>query len=63
MRFPQQGKGYEEILVETGFEILQVEQTGKTLLRPHESTLAEMATKNGIPMYLRGYRIEARKPL
>ena len=61
-RFPQQGKGYEEIMLETGFEILQLEQTGKALLRPRESVLAEMATKYGIPMYLRGYRIEARKP-
>jgi ubiquinone/menaquinone biosynthesis C-methylase UbiE len=61
-RFPQQGKGDEEIMLETGFEILQLEQTGKTLLRPRESVLAEMATKYGIPMYLRGYRIEARKP-
>ena len=61
-RFPQQGKGYEEIMLETGFEILQLEQTGRTLLRPRESVLAEMGTKYGIPMYLRGYRIEARRP-
>jgi ubiquinone/menaquinone biosynthesis C-methylase UbiE len=61
-RFPQQGKGYEETVLETGFEILQMEQTGKTPLQPHESVLAEMTTKYGITMYLRGYHIEARKP-
>ncbi len=63
IRFPQQGKGYEQILIKTGFEILQLEETAKTLLRPQESALAEMGTKYGTPIYLRQYRIEARKPL
>lgn len=61
-RFPQQSRGYEEILFDTGFEILQIEQVGKILLQPRESVLAEMATKYDIQMYLRKYRIEARKP-
>ena len=61
-RFPQHGKGYEEELLKTGFEILEMKQTGKKPLKPHESILAEIATKHGITMYLREYRIEARKP-
>lgn len=61
MRFPDTNLGYETMLKLTGFKILELVETGKQVLDPKESTLAEIGAKYGITIDLIGYRIIATK--
>ena len=58
---PDLGKGYEERLIDTGFEIVSISKSVYTL-EPDESILAKVARKHGFDMKVIGYRIEAVKP-
>ncbi len=60
---PDTGKGYEKRLINVGFEIVYFAETGGHALEPGESGLPDIAIKYGITMHLRGFKIEARKPV
>jgi ubiquinone/menaquinone biosynthesis C-methylase UbiE/uncharacterized protein YbaR (Trm112 family) len=59
---PDIGKGYENSLMNAGFKIISVEEDDIFALQPDESGLAKIATKYGITMYMRRFKIEAQKP-
>ena len=62
-QFPDSEIGCEMRLTQTGFNILEMEEAAKFALNPTESDLAQISTKYGITMYLKGYYIEAQKRL
>lgn len=61
--FPAVGKGYEKLVTEAGFEIIDFEETNRYTLKPGESELADMAAKYDIEMQIQFFNLEAKKPL
>jgi ubiquinone/menaquinone biosynthesis C-methylase UbiE/uncharacterized protein YbaR (Trm112 family) len=60
--FPAIGKGYEKLVAEAGFEIIDFEETSLRKLEPGESNLADIAGKYDIEMQIQFFNMEARKP-
>ena len=60
--FPAIGKGYEKLVAEAGFEIIDFEETSRRKLEPGESNLADIAGKYEIEMQIQFFNLEAKKP-
>ena len=59
---PDMGTGYKNRLKNAGFEMLYYAETAGRKLIPGESALADTAAKYGIVVYLREFKVQARKP-
>ncbi|MBN1213165.1 MAG: methyltransferase domain-containing protein [candidate division Zixibacteria bacterium] len=60
--FPAIGKGYEKLVADAGFEIIDFEETSRRKLEPGESNLADIAGKYKIEMQIQFFNLEAKKP-
>ena len=60
--FPAVGKGYEKLVADAGFEVIDFEETSRRKLEPGESNLADIAGKYEIEMQIQFFNMEAKKP-